>query len=190
MRGAAPGPAWHAAKIAECGGLCTVNPRGGGVLMRVGTDAFEIEPLDLDNQCTPYTVSAHMLYENSDPFTLIEPGGVLDVHRRRSIRPSTPASPASPARAGPPALHHEAGGRRRRRLPDHHADRHRGSRRCWPTWMMFDDRHAAGAARRGSPPHSASEAGNFDVSLRSTAGTASSGRPPPAGHAAAAWRSA
>ena len=79
MLGAAPGPAWHAAKIAECGSLCSVKPRGGGVLMRVGTDAFEIEPLALDNQCTPYTVSAHMLYENSDPFTLIEPGGVLDV---------------------------------------------------------------------------------------------------------------
>ncbi len=79
MRGAAPGPAWHAAKIAECGSLCSVKPRGGGVLIRVGTDAFEVEPLSLDNQCTPYTVSAHMLYENSDPFLLTEPGGVLDV---------------------------------------------------------------------------------------------------------------
>lgn len=79
MRGAALGPAWHAAKIAECGSLCSVKPRGGGVLIRVGTDAFEVEPLSLDNQCTPYTVSAHMLYENSDPFTLTEPGGVLDV---------------------------------------------------------------------------------------------------------------
>ena len=79
MRGAAPGPAWHAAKVAECGSLCAVKPRGGGVLIRVGTDAFEVEPLSLDNQCTPYTVSAHMLYENSDPFTLTEPGGVLDV---------------------------------------------------------------------------------------------------------------
>ena len=79
MLGAAPGPAWHAAKIAECGSMCSVRPRGGGVLIRVGTDSFEVEPLSLDNQCTPYTVSSHMLYENSDPFTLTEPGGVLDV---------------------------------------------------------------------------------------------------------------
>ncbi len=78
MRGAGTAQAWHAAKIAECGGLCTVNPSLGGVLMRVGRDAFEIEPLDFDNQCSPETLSAHLLYENSDPFTLTEPGGVLD----------------------------------------------------------------------------------------------------------------
>src|SRR5882724_741048 len=77
--GAGAGPAWHAAKIAECGGQCTVNPRTGGVLMRVGKDAFEIEPLDLNNQCSPESVSAHMLYESSDPYRLTEPGGVLDV---------------------------------------------------------------------------------------------------------------
>lgn len=77
--GAATGPAWHAAKTAECGAMCTVNPRGGGVLMRVSQDDFVIEPLAADNRCTPETVSAHMLYENSDPFVLVEPGGTLDV---------------------------------------------------------------------------------------------------------------
>jgi hypothetical protein len=79
LMGAGAGPAWHAAKVAECGGQCTVNPRLGGVLMRVGKDAFEIEPLDLGNQCSPESVSAHMLYESSDPYRLTEPGGVLDV---------------------------------------------------------------------------------------------------------------
>ncbi len=79
MLGAGVAASWHAAKTTECGSLCTVNPRGGGVLMRIGRDHFEIEPLDPDNQATPYTVSCHMLYENSDPFLLTEPGGVLDV---------------------------------------------------------------------------------------------------------------
>jgi hypothetical protein len=79
MRGAGAGAAWHAAKVAECGGQCTVNPRRGGVLMRVGKDAFAMEPLDLGNQCSPESVSAHLLYENSDPFRLTEPGGILDV---------------------------------------------------------------------------------------------------------------
>lgn len=79
MRGAGSGPSWHAAKVGECGGQCTVNPRSGGVLIRVGATAFDIEPLDPDNACTPESVSAHMLYENSDPNRLIEPGGVLDV---------------------------------------------------------------------------------------------------------------
>lgn len=81
MRGAGAGPAWHAAKIAECGALCTVRPREGGVMMRVGRDAFVIEPLTPGNRCTPYSVSSHMLYENSDPVRLHEPGGTLDTSR-------------------------------------------------------------------------------------------------------------
>jgi hypothetical protein len=79
LRGVDPGPAWHAGKIAECGGLCASNPRDGGVMIRIAKDRFEVEPLSTSNQCTPNTVSAHMLYENSDPFLLVEPGGVLDV---------------------------------------------------------------------------------------------------------------
>lgn len=78
MRGAGAGAAWHAAKVAECGSLCSTHPREGGVMMRVGRAHFEIEPLGANNQCTVQTVSAHMLYENSDPFTLYEPGGILD----------------------------------------------------------------------------------------------------------------
>jgi hypothetical protein len=83
LRGMGPGPAWHAGKIAECGGQCTLNPRAGGVMIRVGHDAFEVEPLDASNRCLPHTVSAHMLYENSDPFLLHEPGGILDVSDAR-----------------------------------------------------------------------------------------------------------
>ena len=68
-----------AGKTAECGGLCAVSPREGGVMMRVGADHFDMEPLRATNRCTPGSISAHMLYENSDPFLLHEPGGVLDV---------------------------------------------------------------------------------------------------------------
>jgi hypothetical protein len=79
MRGAGAGAAWHAGKIAECGSLCTTHPREGGVMIRVGRDDFSIEPLGAHNSCTVDTVFSHMLYENSDPFLLHEPGGVLDV---------------------------------------------------------------------------------------------------------------
>src|SRR5580692_136520 len=79
MRGAGVAAAWHAAKIAECGGLCTINPTSPGVMMSIERGGFTIEPLAPQNRCTPETVSAHMLYENSDPFRLVEPGGVLDV---------------------------------------------------------------------------------------------------------------
>ena len=78
-RGGHAGAAWHAAKIAECGGLCTVDPGSTGVMISVDAEGFTIAPLAADNRCTPETVSAHMLYENGDPFRLTEPGGVLDV---------------------------------------------------------------------------------------------------------------
>lgn len=83
MRGAGAGAAWHAGKIAECGALCTARPRDGGVLIRIGADSFEVEPLRTGNVCTPNTVSAHMLYENSNPFQLHEPGGLLDATQAR-----------------------------------------------------------------------------------------------------------
>ena len=83
MRGAGAGAAWHAGKTAECGALCATRPREGGVMIRVGKTSFEVEPLRPGNTCTPHTVSAHMLYENSDPFQLHEPGGMLDVTNAR-----------------------------------------------------------------------------------------------------------
>jgi len=43
------------------------------------TSGFTITPLADGAKASPHTVSAHMLYENSDPFILHEPGGHLDV---------------------------------------------------------------------------------------------------------------
>lgn len=80
LHGAPPAPAWHAGKIAECGSMCAALRDGGkGVLISIAADGFDVEPLSQSNHCTPESVSAHMLYENSDPFLLTEPGGVLDV---------------------------------------------------------------------------------------------------------------
>jgi hypothetical protein len=80
LRGAPAGPAWHAGKIAECGALCcALRNAGSGVLLAIDAEGFTVEPLGPANRCTPASVSAHMLYENSDPFLLTEPGGVLDV---------------------------------------------------------------------------------------------------------------
>lgn len=78
MRGLPAGPSWHAAKTAECGGLCTTHSRRGGVMLSIDDHGFDIEPLHIDNQCTPFSVSAHLLYENADPFRLKEPGVTLD----------------------------------------------------------------------------------------------------------------
>ncbi|MFI5960487.1 acyclic terpene utilization AtuA family protein [Cryptosporangium sp. NPDC051539] len=79
MKGAPPGPTWHAAKIVECGGQCTTNPREGGVYTVIDARGFTIEPLSPDSACTPYSVAAHMLYETVNPYEMREPAGTLDV---------------------------------------------------------------------------------------------------------------
>jgi hypothetical protein len=79
MKGMPPGPVWHAAKIVECGGQCTTNPRSGGVFARIDRTGFTIEPLDPAASCTPTSVAAHMLYETANPFRMREPAGTLDV---------------------------------------------------------------------------------------------------------------
>jgi Acyclic terpene utilisation family protein AtuA len=78
MHGLPAGPAWHAAKTVECGGQCTTNPTAGGVFVRIDNGGFTVTPLSPEAACTPVSVAAHMLYENADPFRLLEPTGTLD----------------------------------------------------------------------------------------------------------------
>ena len=78
-----PGAAWHGAKVAECGALCSTRPMSGVVMVSVDASGFAVEPLAAEARCTPHSVSAHMLYENADPFVLTEPGGALDVSEAR-----------------------------------------------------------------------------------------------------------
>ncbi len=78
-RGDHAGAAWHGAKIGECGALCATNPQSGVVMIEFDAGGFTVHPLADDARATPRTVLAHMLYENSDPFILYEPGGHLDV---------------------------------------------------------------------------------------------------------------
>lgn len=78
-RGDAAGGAWHGAKIAECGALCSTNPTSGVIMVDFDAEGFTVEPMAENAACTPHSVSAHMLYENSDPLQLYEPGGYLDV---------------------------------------------------------------------------------------------------------------
>ncbi|MCG6904266.1 MAG: DUF1446 domain-containing protein, partial [Rhodobacter sp.] len=78
-RGCHAGGAWHGAKIGECGALCATNPQSGVILVDFDELGFTVTPLADGAHASPHTVSAHMLYENSDPFILFEPGGHLDV---------------------------------------------------------------------------------------------------------------
>ncbi len=78
-RGCHPGGAWHGAKIGECGALATTSPNTGTIVIDFDEAGFTITPMGEEARATPHTVSAHMLYENADPFILHEPGGYLDV---------------------------------------------------------------------------------------------------------------
>ncbi|SHF13152.1 Protein of unknown function [Litoreibacter ascidiaceicola] len=78
-RGCHAGGVWHGAKIGECGALATTAPNSGTILIEFDAEGFTISPMGADARATPHTVSAHMLYENSNPDILYEPGGHLDV---------------------------------------------------------------------------------------------------------------
>lgn len=78
-RGDHAGAAWHGAKIGECGALCSTIPTSGVIQVDFDADGCTVEALADGARCTPHSVSAHMLYENSDPHILHEPGGHLDV---------------------------------------------------------------------------------------------------------------
>jgi len=87
LRGENAGACWHGAKIAECGALCSTNPTSGVIVVDFDTTGFTVEAMAESALCTPHSVSAHMLYENTDPYILHEPGGHLDVTQARYTAP-------------------------------------------------------------------------------------------------------
>lgn len=83
MKGFPAGLCWHAAKTTECGSFCTTNPWGGGVMITIDQDGFELESTSPNSEVTPYTASAHLLYENTDPISMTEPGVVFDTSKSK-----------------------------------------------------------------------------------------------------------
>ena len=87
------GPAMHMAKIVECTSLCCVPGGRDTMLGYLEGESFVLESMNPDRHATPVSVAAHALYEQSDPFTVAEPEGVLhldsatytavDAHRTR-----------------------------------------------------------------------------------------------------------
>jgi hypothetical protein len=74
------GIAWHAAKILECGAAAAVaRPSPDCMFATLRADHFDLEPPDRDLRCSPLSVAAHSLYENGDPFRLVESSGTLDL---------------------------------------------------------------------------------------------------------------
>lgn len=83
MHGAPEGPAWHAGKTLECGAQCTTTPSEAMVIAEVDAQGFTLIAVGDQARATPHSVMAHMLYENSNPNVLVEPGGALHVENAR-----------------------------------------------------------------------------------------------------------
>jgi hypothetical protein len=78
------GLVWHAAKVMECGtGAASKRTGQDSMLCTLYDDSFVIEGLDPAVRCSPGSVAAHTLYENGDPFHLVEPSGTLDTTEAR-----------------------------------------------------------------------------------------------------------
>ncbi|MFF2523259.1 acyclic terpene utilization AtuA family protein [Streptomyces liangshanensis] len=78
LYGADPGLTWHMAKTVECGAACAVPPSANGLLVHLRDDHFDVTTLAEGSRLTPRSVAAHTLYENADPFHVVEPSGTLD----------------------------------------------------------------------------------------------------------------
>jgi hypothetical protein len=80
QHGFAPGLAWHAAKILECGAAAVVNRKTPDCMMAfIRDDHFVVEAPDPALRCTPQSIASHSLYENADPFLIKECSGTIDL---------------------------------------------------------------------------------------------------------------
>jgi hypothetical protein len=80
MHGFPAGLAWHAAKILECGAAAVVNRKSPDCMfVWLRRDHFQVAAPDPELRCTPQSIASHALYENADPFRLVECSGTLDL---------------------------------------------------------------------------------------------------------------
>ncbi|KAI1035623.1 hypothetical protein LB504_005783 [Fusarium proliferatum] len=68
---------YHMGKILECGGQCSFPKSHGAVATIYENGLFDVRPTDPQSMCTPLSVAAHTLYENTRPDVLRGPGGSL-----------------------------------------------------------------------------------------------------------------
>lgn len=83
MLGFSPALSIHMAKIIECASLCCVPGGRDSMLATLDDDGFELESMAPERLATPTSVAAHSLYEQSDPFSITEPSGTVDLSEAR-----------------------------------------------------------------------------------------------------------
>ncbi|MFH1602345.1 MAG: acyclic terpene utilization AtuA family protein [Pseudomonadota bacterium] len=73
------GLAMHLGKIIECSSLCAEPGGRDAIMATLDAEGFVLESMNPMRRCTPYSVAAHSLYEQPDPYEVVEPGGRLDM---------------------------------------------------------------------------------------------------------------
>ena len=69
----------HMAKIIECASLCCTPGGRDTILATLHADHFMLESMAPQRKALPLSVAAHSLYEQNDPYTIIEPEGRVDL---------------------------------------------------------------------------------------------------------------
>lgn len=71
-------PAWYAGKMLECACNAAIPKKHDCLMVTVGEDYVEAEPLNPELRCTPLSVAVQALHENASPVLRYEPGGCVD----------------------------------------------------------------------------------------------------------------
>jgi hypothetical protein len=149
MRGCNPATAWHMAKILECGAACVEQRKYPDCMVAtLADDHFVLEPPNPEYRCDPVSVASHNLYENSTPYELIEPSGVLSTVDARYEALSDRAVRVSGSTFRKSERYHQAGRRRACWLPEHH--RRRGARSRDPAAVRLVARRPGDACATAS----------------------------------------
>jgi hypothetical protein len=76
-----PGLALHCGKILECAAIASTPGSGSDCMFgTIYEDSFVLQTLNPIRKCTTLSVSAHTLYEKTNPYILPGPGGTIDLH--------------------------------------------------------------------------------------------------------------
>jgi len=79
MLGFPTGLTLHMAKIVECASLCCLPGGRDPILAVLDHEGFVLESMNPARRATPMSVAAHSLYEQSDPYVIVEPEGTAHV---------------------------------------------------------------------------------------------------------------
>lgn len=81
LKGFDKGLALHMGKILECAAIASTPGSGSDCMLgTIYEDRFVLQTLNPARRCTTLSVSAHTLYEKTNPYILPGPGGTIDLH--------------------------------------------------------------------------------------------------------------